>query len=1026
MSVKHLSFKTPGPGRRLVALLLATLLLGPVAAVRADQAGDDLKFAQGLFQSQRYSLAEEAFRKFVAAHPGHDQISLGLLYLGLSQFQNAKYAEARKTLSDFVKRFDKSKDVPHASYRVAECTYYLGEMEPAAAAFEKCLKQYPEDPLREFAWAWMGDAQRRLGRHPDAIATLQKSIDQFPTGRMIIDAKFWQAQSYEATRNVAKATALYREVAAETASDRADAAQLAVANLLFGQQQYPQAVVEYQQLEKRFEKSPLIPVARLNAGYAAYRQGDYRQAMQFFDTAEDEASQAVTAGYWKGLSLKALGDFAGAADVLGQMRDAAKADPLAESILFQLADCRFRADDIPAAEKAFLEVVDRFPKGPSAAQSLYFATECGLKQMAALTGDERTHRMKSVELLLDRFDRDFSTSDIRLSHDLQRAEFLTERGAGGDEDRAAALYKGVINGSQVDRTRNEARYELARLQQRQQKPADAFATIRPLADEVLNNPDRGFPEALVLHSVLAVEVNQPGDAVRSATAYLKLGGPLADQALAQLAIGSARTGQWPAATKAIERLAAEHDTSPQLPRALQIVADTAYEAEQWNEAIRCFTALSMTGADSPWHPAALSGLGWSLFQKGDYGPAEQRFRELLDRHPQHELAPIAAFKVGECLQKADRLADAAKAFDTAFTKYKPARQSFLAGLQAARMRVKNMQIDEADRTYAAISEAYPDLPEHPLLLNEWARVLAEHEQFEKSDAVFRTLITRHPGSPFVDNARFFLAESDLVSGKLDPARAAFEQLAADTKADTEVREDSLFRLVSLAVEAQQWEEVSRRTATLAEQFPNSAHLPESRFHQGHAELRQKRFATAEKILSELLALSKNPEVSGTEWFPHTFALLAEARFQLKNYDGVRQTAAAARQWQANSPLLYLVDEVVGRALKQEARFDEARQALQRVIDAPSGQRTETAAKAQLLIAETWFQQKKYPEAREAYLRVHLLYSFPEWQAPALFQAGKCAELLNQKEDAKKDYQSVIDTFQGSDFATQAADRLKAL
>jgi TolA-binding protein len=70
-------------------------------------------------------------------------------------------------------------------------------------------------------------------------------------------------------------------------------------------------------------------------------------------------------------------------------------------------------------------------------------------------------------------------------------------------------------------------------------------------------------------------------------------------------------------------------------------------------------------------------------------------------------------------------------------------------------------------------------------------------------------------------------------------------------------------------------------------------------------------------------------------------------------------------------------------------------------------------------------EKDYKTAEQEYLKVDILYKFPEWQAPALQQAAACQEQLNRWADAVKTYQSLIDQFPQTEFATKAKDRLPA-
>ena len=201
------------------------------------------------------------------------------------------------------------------------------------------------------------------------------------------------------------------------------------------------------------------------------------------------------------------------------------------------------------------------------------------------------------------------------------------------------------------------------------------------------------------------------------------------------------------------------------------------------------------------------------------------------------------------------------------------------------------------------------------------------------------------------------------------------------------------------------------------------------FYRGNAQLNLGDTAAAEKTLGELAEQASDAKIGQSNWIGHLWALLAEAQVRQKKYEAVIATADKARAWKADSPTHYLLDEVVGRAWKNQAKFSEAITAFTRVVESEAGSRTETAAKAQLMIAETHFLQKKYPTARDGYLKVYFLYKFPEWQAPALFQAGQCEELIGSDESrdgARKWYQTLQKEFADTEFAQKAAARLKEL
>ena len=87
---------------------------------------------------------------------------------------------------------------------------------------------------------------------------------------------------------------------------------------------------------------------------------------------------------------------------------------------------------------------------------------------------------------------------------------------------------------------------------------------------------------------------------------------------------------------------------------------------------------------------------------------------------------------------------------------------------------------------------------------------------------------------------------------------------------------------------------------------------------------------------------------------------------------------------------------------------------------------EVAARAQFMIGEVQFQQKKHKEAVASFFKVSYGYAYPQWQAEASYEAARCFEALDKREQAIKQYQELMEKFPASDKATVAKDRIKAL
>jgi tol-pal system protein YbgF len=89
-------------------------------------------------------------------------------------------------------------------------------------------------------------------------------------------------------------------------------------------------------------------------------------------------------------------------------------------------------------------------------------------------------------------------------------------------------------------------------------------------------------------------------------------------------------------------------------------------------------------------------------------------------------------------------------------------------------------------------------------------------------------------------------------------------------------------------------------------------------------------------------------------------------------------------------------------------------------------KSDQADNAQYYIGESYFNQQKYPEALAAYGRVISDYPGADQVPNAYYKRGVVFESLRQPDQAKKEYQAVVDKFSQSEAALHAKQRLEAL
>jgi cellulose synthase operon protein C len=1057
------------PQNRLLWSLVAAVLVVPLLALGQQQTlPEDYRVATLLYKQQRWDQAADAFRDFLKKNPNHERVPYARLYLGLTLVNADHLTEARQVLRDYIRDYPKSKSLPDVIYRVGECSYLLDDLKSAETEFQQFLDKYPQHDLTEWALPYLADTKLRLKQPEAARQLFKKALEKYPQSRLAEDAKFGLARADEELNDLETAATLYSQIAENKAAGTHAAQSLMnLATIRFRTGKYEEASKLFRQLVADFPKSRLLAAAELNAGLGLYQLGRYRQAIEQFDKAIVDKKQAAAANYWKGISLKALGETAEAIKVLKATHEADPKSSVAESALFYWADCELRSAHYGAAQKLFLELAERWSQNHDdlVRDSLHFAAE------AALLGG----LLDQAEQLVARFNQEFPNSKIALTEEIlqarvldAKADALLNRKSDSDLDqrreeakklRQSAIehLQKVLAASQIARTKTLASFHLGRILQQTGQHARVVEILGPLVEQGERaGASSEAIESLVIWANSQRELGNQQAAVSAYSKYLGLRpkGAQAQQALAGRALSNGRLGKSREARDDALSLIKEFPQNAAGADTLRRLAERAYETKEWATAGDLFATLAEQGAaETELRRIGLSGLGWARFEAARQQSAsaaqktfeesaaafEQVFAKFPARIPQ---VAEAGYMHGLALQSAGKPAEAAKAYAQTFEKISQlsteptfkataagiVQYGFMAGVQAASLLAKLKKFDESDAAYRAVIDRFPKARQAGQVLFDWANMLyvakKDAEQRRKIREILNRIASDYSESSARDNARLFLAELDLADGNFGAAEKVFREVLADPKADQKARQDGLSHLIAVAADKEEWPSVRELAEKFLSQFPKSSDALLVRLNLAAAQLGLKEPEVAEKTLTELRRQLADTN-DAPDWVARIWILLAESQYQQKKYADVDNTVGDLRQRFPKSPLIYQADEVLGRSFKNQAQWDKAVAAFQRVIDERQDPQDVTAAKSRLMIAECWFLQKKFDQARKDYIKV-LTYNKPEWAAPALFQAGLCAEALKEQDDAAKSYRLVIRDYPQTKFAEEAKKRLDEL
>jgi len=1000
----------------------ACLLLG-ASLVWGDAADDDFAVATGHYAQQRWKLAGEALAEFIAKHPADERRHQARFLLAESLVQLGRLEQAGPLFNQYLKDDPHGRYVAAATFRAGEIAFLGGDYGRAAERLEQFCKLYPDDRYAAYALPYLGETALARGDPAAAAARFDQALQKFPDGPMQDECRLGLGRALAALGRTEEAERYLTALAGKANSPLADDAQFHLGAMHYGAGRYEQAAEALGAFASRWTDSPLRSRALLGRGWALYKSRRWGEARRVFESLGDDPAVGLEAHYWAAMTHREENDLARAAERLAAVVAAAEqaGSPLADEARVQTGDVLLRLGRTVEAEKYFEPIVRRGPQGGRWFDSALL----GLLRAAVEAG-----RHEAADALFADFQRQCAESELAGSAARWRAKSLLAR---KQFEAAEAVLRPLVAGAQ---SAEEDRYLYAVALDGLQRREEALRWVAPLAESA---DGRLKTDAQLLQGALLVALGRYAEAVAPLENFAAANpkGDSAMKALGGLAVALARTGRMDRAKQLYGRLTNEFAEHPLLPAVIEQLAEAAYAARDTEFSAQLFARLRDAGRKVPENVAAappligtdaararvLSGLAWSQFKAGRYAEAEQAFDQILRLNPPPTAAETAeaALMRGYALQELERFEAALAMFDMVVEKYPESSQHADAMYSAARLRDRLDQDVQAVELYEKLATLHPRYGQIDRVLYHWAWALRELKRPADADQLFERLRKEHPKSALINDVRYRLAQRAAEGGNYARAKELLKELA-DAQPEEKLRNAADLLRGQVAVAEADWPAAQSVFESLAQRVEGDDRLWVE-FWWAESHYRQDQLDQAERVLA---ALASRAEKKTEAWFAMVPLRRAQILAQRGRWAEARAMAESVAKNYPEFELQYEADFLIGRCLHAEARLDDARAAFARVTASPRGAKTETAAKAQWWIAETYFHQKNYEAALREYLRLEILYDFPVWRAAALLQAGKCQMQLGAPAEAIALFERLLKNYPESPVAAEAKETLAKL
>ena len=965
-----------------------------VSALNAKQTDAALK---------SFDAAEQSFDAVIKAAPQFELLEDTYLYLGLSQFKRAelesaeqaakRYEAAAATFDTLLRGYPQSKNLAQVLYTRGDCAYHAGRKADAVSFYSQALTKSPNDKLEPAILYALGVAQEELKQWEAAGKTYDAFLKKYINHRYASEIIMRRGETLFAIRQY-QAAADWFAAAVRPNFESADFATMRQAVALAQLGKHNEAGDILAGIFTKFPNSTRFPVV-LKTGHALARS-------LIRDNKPAEALILV-----EKLLPHAEGR-EGAAALAMDRADAMAAIPAR------------RAESVALYEA----VAGKFPKDPVAPQALYLAG------YGAMSQGDFAGALKHTDAFLAAYPTHELVPDVGYVAAESRLQL-------GKYDEAERLYAELLQKYPQHPDAENWKVRRGTALHLQKKYAEVVALLQPLIGQIKNVDARA--EGLFLIGSSLAEQKRFAEAVPSLEAAIAAAPRWrqADETLLVLGQACYQPTNPAKANATLRKLIAEFPESKVLDRAHFRLGEYASAANELKTAEAEYRLVVEKWPASSLVPYALRGLGWALFDQKEFAGSEDAFNMLVEKYPDQRLKLRGLYARGLARHHLGKFNEAAadlQAFLSAggieLVEKSDARYVLGLSLVGQKKPTEAVAVFRSllgeDPKYAVADKVYYELA--------WALKAAGQEK--ESVETFAELIKQCPESPYVAEGQFCVGEAAYKDGKFQAAATAYAA-AMEKAGKSDLGEKAAHKLgwayyrTDSAAEAQQAFNYQRAT------WPKGPLAADATFMEAECLFKQKKYREALTVYGRVKdTSSKDFQVLTLLHGAQALDTLALAMLRPDQENQRKELwqkglVLLDRLVKENPDTAYLPEALYERgwALQNLGRLDEAMGEYQQVLaksQTLAKGNAEPAARAQFMIGQIQFQQKKYAEAVTSFYLVLYEYPYPQWQADAAFEAAKCFEALHKKSQAIKKYQELIEKFPQSDKVTAAKSRVESL
>lgn len=938
--------------------------------------GDDAKTADAQYYyalSGLYLLhpdAEQLILNFAKNYPAHPKTALANYELGLYYFEQKDYKKSVEFLQLAPTHLLSIKQNKELEFKLGYSYFATKDFAKAKTYFDKNKTNGFREEEHRFAYAsnyYAGYISYRNGDYAAAkedlkIAEKNEAYAQI-VPYMITEILYKENDVYEVIR--------YGEASLARTPKVQQADEIA---LLVGDAYYQRA--DYKTADKYFDqyvqgKKSLDPVVQYKVGYTDYKNNNYKDAITNFKAvALKKDALGQNAAYYLGLSYLRENNKQFAMTAFDQARKNNHDKDVTQAATLKYAQVNYELgnnrevinalstfnNDYPSSDQ--LTVVDdllseAYFSSNNYPEAIRHIENMPKKSWKILQTYQRVTYLHGVNLYNEaKFPAAVAMLDKSLQYPYDKDVTAASHFVKGEAYSVGQRYQDAINSyAAVFRNTSagqseyylKARYGIGYAYYNTKQYDKALPHFKAYVDGTNASNPNHYDAMLRLADLYYVSknYNQAQDLYNKVIAS---NSPDKDYAYFQRGVIAGITGNKAQAQQSLSTVINEFPRSRYSDDAQYQAAILEFEAGNYAPAITGFTTLINSNTSSRLIPNALHKRGQAYANQGRHNDAIVDYKRVLDEYPTAKIASGALYGLQESLAAQNR----SEEFDAYLAKYK---------------------------TNNPESNALESIE------FEAAKTLYFNEKYDQAATKLEAYLTAYPKSPFVFDARYFLADSYLRKGEAQRGLQRMKEVVAENKSEYVNR--AIQRVADLEFEAKNYTEAIRYYTKLRDVAANR---------------REQQNALSGLMMSYFLT----NDYAGSKRIANE--LISQGNAALNAY---------------NTAMLYR-----GKSTYAQGDLNQALKELQEAANAANDVH---GAEAQYLVAEILYKQKKYKESLDVAFAFNNKFSAHDlWLGKTFLLIADNYTAQNELFQAKATLNSIIEGSPVAEIVEQAKQKLDQL